>query len=1610
MTLVRYRILGPIEVHGDDSVLMLGGNKLRAVLAVLLLHANEPVSAERLALALWGDDATDTATKTVRVHISRLRRALGRDDAITTTAAGYCLHVQPDELDAALFERLVDDGRRALAGGQPHLAATVLREALAMWRGPALAEVAFEPFARVEVDRLEEERLAALEARIEADLAIGQHAEIIGELQQLVAAHPTRERLASQLMLALYRSGRQTDALEAYTDARRRLVAEMGIEPGAELRDLQQAILRQDVALDLERGVPDLPPEVDVATASPLVGREEEHAWLRVRWERARSAMGGLVILAGERGAGKTRLAAQLAEDVHRGRDTVIYASGCEPPDSVLGVLAGLRSVTRPTLLVFDDADAAGPDVHAALEACVGLLADVPLLVLACCDDPAVLADLRSDVVLTLGPLTEEAVHAIACHYASGKAADDIPAEWLLEASEGLPRRVHEVAGQWARREAAERVTVAAARAGSERSQLRTSQDELAGGIVDLQVTRERVLPRRMSEPPIVCPFKGLASYTAMDAEYFFGRERLVAELVAQLVGAPLLGIVGPSGSGKSSVLRAGLLPALAAGVLPASETWTQLVMRPGAHPQRELAAVLTDTDSDIDGGGRILLAVDQFEETFTTCLDEAERSAFISELLRAAQDPGARYVVVLALRADHYGRCAAHPELSALLAANNVLVAAMQPDELRRAVEGPCEAAGLRADLELVDALVADVEGAPGALPLLSTAMLELWQHRDGRRLRHGTYAQTGGVRGAVARLAEDAYAELAEPQQAVAESVLMRLVDPGEGEAVERRRVLLDELEGDRNDDVARVVALLTDRRLLTVDAGTIEIAHEALLREWPRLRRWIEHNREGLRVQRTLRESAREWDRLDRDEGALLRGTRLIESIEWRDGGSPSLNELERAFLTASEEARQRDRTTRRRRMVLAFGSLAVALLVISIVAVVSIVQGRRAESRELANRSEAVLANDPGLALAIGLEALKRSETQEAQNAVRQATLVDRGAAIVDAHATAIFRGALSPDSAQLATAADDGTIRLVDVDGAGVGKPIKASPAGAPLTDVAFSPEGKRLASASVAGEVATSQLDGADQRIVLQLPGEPVYARSVEYDPSGRRLLVSIRDEDAIRLVPVDGSTARTVARHKAVRVARFDPAGRRVLSAGEDRHARVWDLDGNLIAELAHGSDIFDARFSPDGGSVATAGADGVVRIWNARTGGQRQELGLDLQTLYSVRFSTDGKRVVAGGADGVVRAIGVGGGPILAELKGHRDRVYDAGFLGESDRVYSVGTDGTARIWNPLHTAALPAEVGRAPTVTSLSADGRQVLSGYEDGLVRLWNPSTDAIRELTSHGQFSFAVYSANGAYVLTAGNDARIRRYDLKRGTAVEVPWTKDPKAGLNGAAIDPAGRRIAVAGTAALKQPTAIHGIDGKIQVTLPAHGQVVWLTFAPDGKHLLSVSVDGTVRIWNAATGARVQSLKGGEGGMSQAKYDPAGKRVAAAGADGTLRIWSVDGGEPTVLYGHDGPVTAVAFNPAGDQVVSGGKDGTVRLWDVAGEGHTRVILRRHNGEVTSVAFSEGGRVLSAASDGIVVSPCEICGGFASVLELAKTRPSVKLSASERARLQGDGG
>ncbi len=511
-----------------------------------------------------------------------------------------------------------------------------------------------------------------------------------------------------------------------------------------------------------------------------------------------------------------------------------------------------------------------------------------------------------------------------------------------------------------------------------------------------------------------VCPYKGLAAFQPEDAELFFGREELVDRLVARLAQSRFLAVVGPSGSGKSSAVRAGLLPALGRGALPGSGAWVPLILTPTSEPVKELAhrlalssdaglaQVLADLEADPRGidrhvevalGGarpdaRLLLVVDQFEELFTLCRDEEQRQAFVDLLLRLTRAEGPRASVVVALRADHYGNCARFPQLAGMLGDSQVLVGPMTDIELRRAVTGPAEAVGLDLEPALVDAVIADSGGGVGSLPLVSHALVETWARRSATTLTLEGYRQAGGVDGAIARTAESLYRDrFDEQQQVIARLIFLRLVEPGEDTADAKRRAALSELvpAGSDEDTVRAVLDEIVAARLITTDEASVELAHEALLREWPTLKRWLDDNRDGLRLLRHLSEAAAAWDGLDRDPGELYRGARLAAALEWLEGAEVDLNPVERAFIDASRdlaeaealEAEQRAlrQARQNRRLKTLLGATAALLVAAATAGTFAAIQRTRANDtahlaqvRALAAEAVGVRQIDLGLLLA------------------------------------------------------------------------------------------------------------------------------------------------------------------------------------------------------------------------------------------------------------------------------------------------------------------------------------------------------------------------------------------------------------------------------------------------------------------------------------------------------------------------------------------------------------------------------------------------------------------------------------------------------------------
>jgi WD40 repeat protein/DNA-binding SARP family transcriptional activator len=1666
---MRFQVLGPLEVETDDRAVVLGGPKERLLLALLLTRPNQVVSVEALIRGLWGEQPPPTAARTLQSHVKRLRRVLepGRarstaSQVLITRLPGYLLRVAPGALDAARFEELTAQARRALASDAADAAASTLREALGLWRGQAFEEFTESDAVVAEADRLAELRLAAVEDRLEAELRLGRHRELVAELDGLVRDQPLRERLWAQLMLALYRSGRQADALLAYQRARSVLVEELGIDPGAELRRLQAAVLAQDPGLDLpppSEAAPSLElPEALQQVGPPFVGRAAELDWLEAAWARAAHSEGGVVFLAGEQGVGKTRLAAEFAWEVHDQGGQVLYGR-CEPatpnplqpfvqalvgrgatgadlpsaersPAAFGEHLAGLLT-GRPdaaVLLVLDDLHLAQAPTLEALWAVAAAATSRRLLLLGAYREVAATPPL-AELVQRLGPggatrrrlapLNRSEVAQVLGLYRSEQAAG-AAAGAVLERTGGMPLLVHQAAGDWAQAQAAHQLKHKAGQIASRRSHLREDSVRFAEDVADLWGLREHTqqvarLAAGLGPPDeeledrpdaVVCPYKGLARFEPSDAAWFFGRERLIAELVTHLVGVGLVGVVGPSGSGKSSLVRAGLLPALAEGVLPGSDRWRQLILRPGEHPMAELADQAGHHDAAggattgnsrearqtpaagqgaggwvrraLAGAERLLLVVDQFEEVFTTCRDEGERTAFLAALTEAAW-ADSQVTVVVAIRADYYGHCAADPELADLLAANHVLVGPMRQDELRRAIELPAHRAGLHLEPGLLAAMVEEVADQPGGLPLLSCALLESWQQRHGRTMTLAAYHQAGGVRGAVARLAERAWQQLDPDQQVVARRVLLRLAGPGEGEAVVRRRVPLNEFT--QSDQHARVVVeALTDHRLLTTSQDAVEVAHEALLREWPRLRGWLEEDTEGRALHRHLIGAAREWDQAGRDPGELYRGARLIGAVEWAGDHDADLNTLEREYLDASrvaaeqemadarrradqeaQRARREARISRRLRASLA--GLAILLLLALVASGFALDLRGRAERQALVADSrrlsaQALLQSDLDRSLLLAEQAVRLDDSVDTRSALLTSLL--RSPMAVGRFRAGdyqLWNLALSPDGRTLAAVDKLGQIYLWD--------PLTGHRLAGPLGEqavypwgVAFSPDGGLLAAGGSIGTGGLNLWDVASRTVVrhLPLPDENAGVADAAFSPDGRVLAAGTMAGDLIFWNPATGARLGPILHpyhppNMTGMTLAFTPSGTTLFTSAQRDKTIVWNVARRRrVRTIPLGTAAL--ALSPDGSTMALGQQDGSIILADAASGQRRRVVTSHGPGVASddmqLAFSPDGTRVASLSDERTVVVWSVATGQTQQTLQGHASPVCGLAFSPNGSMLYTSSMNDGVIAWDLTGTRSLVRQLthsaGPVAGIAFSPHDLNLLALAQSDGPVTLW----DVTRRIqigkplaVTGGPRNPVAFSVDGRVIATADHaDGAVRLFDVSTHAPVGRP----------------------------------LPSLFGKLY---PSYSDVInGIAFSHDSRLLATGDEDGLVVVWDLAKHAPIGRPRRPQfgAGVTAVALSPDGRTLASAVRDGPVFLTHVPDGTAlhilTVAAPGDFP-TAIAFSPDGNTLATAGSDGKVRLWDphtgtARGPGWTA-----EGGVVLSVSFSPDGGVLeTSGSDG----------------------------------------
>lgn len=1126
-------------------------------------------------------------------------------------------------------------------------------------------------------------------------------------------------------------------------------------------------------------------------------------------------------------------------------------------------------------------------------------------------------------------------------------------------------------------------------------------------------------------------PYVGLAAFQPEDTERYFGRERMLDELVTTLDRRRLVVVFGASGSGKSSLLRAGLLGGARAQGSAGGKAWLTMLFTPGPHPMQECAVHLAGLIGTLAGSvhaelvadphslhllaqqaltdqpptAELLIVVDQFEEIFTLCQDDKERARFITALMSAARAANSRTRVVLGIRADFYPHCIEHPDLLDALRHAQVPVSPMSTDELRRAITQPAIRTGHIVEGALLAAVVADSSGRPGALPLVSHALLETWRRRRGNALTLAGYESAGGIHGALTQTAESVYRLLNPAQQLLAKKIFQRLIVPGEGTEDTKRRVDRDEFDADRN--TAAVLDILARARLLTVGSKTVELTHEALIRSWLRLREWIVEDRELFRAHRRLTEAAAEWNQHDRDFGLLYRGARLTF---WRDLPRDGLNELERAFLTVSFDREASELRAHRRRVRLTVVGLSMVFVLLSGLTVVALLQADRADderelafSRQLVAHATSQLPLDPELSLLLAREAYRVRPTEEAETMLRQATLESRVLATFRGHQGQVNGVAFSPDGRWLASTGDDGTVRRWPTQGEGA--PVVLRGHNGRALGVAFSPDSRWVVSG------------GADRTV---------------------RVWPVTGDGDPVVLRGHDGEVAGVA----------FSPDGAYVAGTGLDGTIRVWRaVDGSDPLVLrGHDGKVWDVAFSPDGRRLASAGDDGTIRIWEWSTGTNQLVLRGHETTVKGVAFSPDGKQIVSGSVDGTVRVWWVTGDGSPVVLSGHEDTVEAVAFSPDGRHVASTGNDGTVRVWPASGEGDPVVLLGHhGPTWSvDFSADGKQVVSGGDDGTVRIWRAhgvGDPLVLRGPDHPVWSVA-FSQDGR-VVGGSDDATVRVWSTA-GDGAQVVLSGHSGT-VESVDFSPDGRRVVSGSDDGTVRIWPAQG--GGEPTVLRGHEEVVWdVAFSPDGQRVVSGGSDGTVRIWPTEGGGEPVVLRGHQGQVRGVAFSPDGRHVASAGLDGTVRVWQANGdGEPVVLRGHQGLVWSVTFSPDGEHLASSGDDGVVRVWQWAAD-IDPVMLRGHQGLVWSVTFSpDGQRVASVgndrtvriwewraaanavvfdgfsasledvvfSSDGrrlatargngtVTVWQCEVCGPIEQILALADQRITRELTSEER--------
>ncbi|MFI8069476.1 hypothetical protein ACIF85_11930 [Streptomyces sp. NPDC086033] len=1096
-------------------------------------------------------------------------------------------------------------------------------------------------------------------------------------------------------------------------------------------------------------------------------------------------------------------------------------------------------------------------------------------------------------------------------------------------------------------------------------------------------------------EPEGPAPYRGLARFEPDHRHLFFGRDRVLAE-VGELVRDHRFAVLfGPSGSGKSSLLRAGLIPRLQQEIADRDDPAVLRILTPGPTPATSYGHLLAPARGEPESW----VVVDQFEEVFSLCRDPRERSRFI-DLLLAARDPERRLRVLVAVRADFYARCAEHRDLADALRGAGLLLGPMTAEELREAVVGPARAAGFLVERTLTARLVEEVQGEPGGLPMLAHALLETWRRRKGRMLTLAGYESAGGVRGAIAATAEEMYGALTPAQARAARHLLLRMVVPGQGTPDTRRPLTRAELAEWADPDVPAVVERLTAARLLTADEDGVQLAHEALINCWPRLHGWLEEDRARLRHHRMLADAARTWAEHDRDPGDLYRGTRLARAEElFPDHRTdPALTVTERTFLAAAVRAREDERRaatriSRRHRALTVSLSAVLAVALLTAFAVYREYDDNRRgrtqnAARRVADVADALRTTDPRTALLLGAAAWRVAELPETRRALLGSLAQAETDTFTDPTPGDGVRRMLTADGRVLLSA-DGGDWRTWDVTThrrTGSGKVPRGTVTGVGPQTRVLAVTGSDYATVRLWDTVTGRWTGGsvtlrdtgdvdftADGRAVLTTEGSAVRLRSVT---DGRVLFETRAPETADPEVSADGTrlavcssqgipqlwdTATGRALPGAWRKDHVCSADTSLLALGTGRLAavtgsgvRVWDTGtGRRIAELDD-TGVQYLSVSPDGAFMGTADHE-EVRVWRLTDpGAPVLRHTLSNQHLYGgLRWDRDGRtlRYVEGGT---VHTLDLGAsvthgwrtGPVDEVRLSPDGRRYATASRTGDHYVFRLHATSDGRVLHTFPPVRVPASAD--PALPTVPADTLPVAAFSTDGT------------------RFAYGV-SAPGREAVTQP----IAVWDVRRARAVA---TLDlPGGAAIGLAVGAGGRTLVAARFTGLGTVAdEVWDVARRRRTKLVTDVTAAHLAVRPDGRLLVA---DGRTAGLPAGRVTRLDLVQGDQIGALAFTAD--GSLLAAGDGTGRVALWAqhltrregvLRNVFPAPLAADPEGVSALAFSPDGGTLAVAGTAGSLQLWDVATQQPLGSPLTTPGEEIDTLAFGTDGSTLYAGS------------------------------------------